>query len=140
MPLAGVTDGQASRNGRDVSGRAHHGTANGSPLYQTSAINGQPAVQFVEADGQDSFAFGNLSSEFPVAATLFMVARLDDDTDFNLFVTKEQRYVVAVERRSPRLFWRLPQHPAGELLRRHTHLGCLRVRDSEFVEPVGDVY
>jgi hypothetical protein len=75
--LTGLTDGDPVATWTDMSGWDNNATASGgSPTYKTGVLNGKPVVQFVKANG-DAFTTANLSSQFPSAATVFIVATIN---------------------------------------------------------------
>ncbi|MBM4034743.1 MAG: PEP-CTERM sorting domain-containing protein, partial [Planctomycetes bacterium] len=83
--ITGLSDGQTVAQWLDISGNAHNTTATISdPAYAASALAGKPAVRF---DGDDAFQLGNLGAFFPSAATLFVVATINDN-GYNLFTTR----------------------------------------------------
>ncbi|KKL51438.1 hypothetical protein LCGC14_2295500, partial [marine sediment metagenome] len=74
----------------DQSGKGHNAwpaDAINAPLYVESSagLNGQPAVRFDGLD--DGLELGDLSANFPTAATLFIVATINNDSAYNLFDT-----------------------------------------------------
>ena len=72
---------------KDQSGNnrnASQGTAPDRPTLVASGLNGHPVLRF---DGNDGLTLGNISAAFPSAATLFIVATINDD-NYNLFTTK----------------------------------------------------
>jgi hypothetical protein len=78
--LTGLTDGDPVATWTDMSGWDNNATASaGSPTYKTGALNGKPVVRFVKASG-DAFTTADLSSQFPSAATVFIVTTINPGT------------------------------------------------------------
>jgi hypothetical protein len=68
-----------SGNGRN----ATQTTTSDQPTYVASALNGKPVIRF---DGvNDKLVTANLSSAFPTAATLFVVATISNDTAYDIY-------------------------------------------------------
>ena len=80
------TSGGKVTTWKDQSGNSRNATqATGadSPTQVTSALNGQSVIRF---DGNDGLTLGNISAAFPSAASLFIVATINDGS-YNLFTT-----------------------------------------------------
>jgi hypothetical protein len=85
--LTGLTDGDPVATWTDMSGWDNNAAkTGGSPTYKTGVLNGKPVVQFVKANG-DAFTTANLSSQFPAAATVFIVATINPGTAAYTLVT-----------------------------------------------------
>ena len=70
----------------DQSGNGRHASVAagaGMPTLVASALNGHPVMRF---DGNDGLTLGNISADFPSAASLFIVATINDN-QYNLFTT-----------------------------------------------------
>ena len=82
-----LTNGASVATWGDKSGignDATQATGAAQPIYvESSSLNGQPALQF--DGGDDRMQLGDLSAQFPTAATFFVVARPDDDTMYSAF-------------------------------------------------------
>jgi hypothetical protein len=75
--LTGLTDGDPVATWTDMSGWDNNAAkSGGSPTYKTGVLNGKPVVQFVKANS-DAFTTADLSSQFPSAATVFIVATIN---------------------------------------------------------------
>ena len=86
--ISGLSGGQRVSVWNDLSGRGNNATASGNPIYRAEGLKGKPAVEFIESNGGDYFTLGNISSEFPNGAALFIVAEINNDEDYNLFSTR----------------------------------------------------
>lgn len=88
--LDASTDGQVGNGGvlgtwQDRSGNAFSATAVGDPVWVRNSLGGKAALRF---DGvSDEYSLGNLASQFPSGATVF-VATSFNDAAYNLFSTK----------------------------------------------------
>ncbi len=75
-------------NWLDQSGNGRNATQTTTGLKPTcvaSALNGKPVIRF---DGvNDKLVTANLSSAFPAAATLFVVATISNDTQYDIYYT-----------------------------------------------------
>jgi len=93
-----ITIGTGVSEWRDAAGgsiKATQNTANNQPAYQTAVQNGRNAVYF---DGvNDSYAMGDLSANFPSAATAIFAFKPDADNEYSLYTT-----------RSNQAFWAYP--------------------------------
>ncbi len=80
--LTGLSDGATVTTWSDVSGLANHATSSaGTPIYKTGVLNGKPVIRFNNASG---FTTANLSSQFPTAATVLIVATINSDNAYTL--------------------------------------------------------
>jgi hypothetical protein len=79
--LAVLSDGAPVTTWNDMSGRGNHATAAGAPTYETVELNGQPVIRF---DNASKFTTTNLSSQFPTAATVFIVTTINSDNNYTL--------------------------------------------------------
>jgi hypothetical protein len=78
--LTGLIDGDPVAIWTDMSGWDNNATKSaGSPTYKTGVLNGKPVIRFVKTNG-DAFTTANLSSQFPSAATVFIVATINPGT------------------------------------------------------------
>jgi len=78
--LTGLTDGDPVATWTDMSGWDNNATrSGGSPTYRTDVLKGKPVVRFVKANN-DAFTTANLSSQFPSAATVFIVTTINPGT------------------------------------------------------------
>ncbi|OGV62742.1 MAG: hypothetical protein A2498_02755, partial [Lentisphaerae bacterium RIFOXYC12_FULL_60_16] len=87
---AGVqTNGSgAVTNWVDQTGNGRHAwqtNASERPQWTSSGIGGKPVIRFDGTD--DGLNMGSLSATFPTAATVFVVATLNADNDYNLLTT-----------------------------------------------------
>ena len=80
--LTDLSDGATVTTWTDMSGNGNNATAAGTPIYKTGALNGEPVIRFNNPQWANnaSFTTANLSSQFPTAATLFIVATIDDNS------------------------------------------------------------
>jgi len=75
--LTDLTDSASVATWTDMSGWNNNATKSaGSPTYKTGALNGKPVVRFAKASN-DAFTTADLSSQFPSAATVFVVATIN---------------------------------------------------------------
>jgi autotransporter-associated beta strand protein len=80
--LTGLSDGDPVATWNDMSGLANHATTSaGTPIYKTGVLNGRPVVRF---DDNSAFTTANLSSQFPSAATVFIVTTITGDGAYTL--------------------------------------------------------
>jgi autotransporter-associated beta strand protein len=79
--LTGLTDGQTVTTWTDFSGSGNNATAGGTPSYKTGVLNGKSVIRFNNAS---SFTTANLSSQFPTAATVFIVTTISSDDAYTL--------------------------------------------------------
>ncbi|MCX6872543.1 MAG: DUF642 domain-containing protein [Verrucomicrobia bacterium] len=78
--LTDLTDGDLVSTWADTSGWDNNATkSGGSPTYKTGVLNGKPVIRFVKANG-DAFKTADLSSQFPSAATVFIVTTINTGT------------------------------------------------------------
>ncbi len=77
-------DGTSIPRWYDKSGNGFNAVAIGDPSYHADGLGDKGVVRI---DGNDGFQLGNLSSSFPNAATLLVVATLHD-ANYNLFTTR----------------------------------------------------
>jgi hypothetical protein len=78
--LTGLNDGDLVATWTDMSGWDNNATRSvGSPTYKTGILMGKPVIRFVKANG-DAFTTANLSSQFPSAATVFIVTTINPGT------------------------------------------------------------
>ena len=84
--LTGLTDGNPVAIWTDMSGWDNNATKSvGSPTYKTSVLNGKPVIRFVKTNN-DAFTTADLSSQFPSAATVFIVTTINPGaTAYSLF-------------------------------------------------------
>lgn len=84
--LTGLIDGDPVATWPDMSGMGNYAAkTSGSPTYKTGVLNGKPVVRFVRANG-DAFTTPDLSSQFPSAATVFIVATINTGLQFYTLV------------------------------------------------------
>ncbi len=75
-----LSDGDPVTTWTDMSGMGNDAAkTSGSPKYISSGLNGKPVIRFVKANG-DAFTTANLSSQFPSAATVFIVTTINPNT------------------------------------------------------------
>ena len=80
--LTGLSDGNTVDTWTDMSGVGNHATKTaGAPTYKTGVLNGQPVIRFNDAS---AFTTANLSSQFPSAATVFIVTTINNDNKYTL--------------------------------------------------------
>ena len=78
--IIGLNDGDPVATWVDISGHGNNAAkTGGSPTYKTGVLNGQPVIRFVRANG-DAFTTADLSSQFPSAATVFIVTTINPGT------------------------------------------------------------
>src|SRR5687768_11145672 len=81
--ITGLADGDPVTTWADSSGEGNdftQGTAGNKPIYKTSILFGLPVVRF---DGTDDVLLGgDLSADFPSAATLFVLFKPNSDTRY----------------------------------------------------------
>jgi autotransporter-associated beta strand protein len=84
--LTGLTDGQQVDTWTDKSGLSGNDALRtaGSPKFKTNVLYGKPVIRF---DNASSFTTANLSSQFPTAATVFVMTTLNNDTGYALVST-----------------------------------------------------
>lgn len=84
--IEGLSDGQAVTTWEDSSGQNHDATHSNSPVLKTNIINGLPVVRY---NGTSQYHdLGDLSASFASAATLFVVAVIND-TEYSLYRTAD---------------------------------------------------
>jgi len=73
------------------SNNASNGNAGDRPQYVAGALNGQPVLRFTQDDDDngDRLYLGDLSSQFPSEATVFVVSTINNDGRYNLFGNRD---------------------------------------------------
>jgi uncharacterized Zn-binding protein involved in type VI secretion len=80
--LTGLSDGDAVTHWADMSGMFNNATTSaGTPIYKTNQLNGNPVIRF---DDSSALTTADLSSQFPTAATVFIVTTLNTDDGYTL--------------------------------------------------------
>jgi hypothetical protein len=81
------SDNDTVQTWTDQSGNGHHATApteTARPVFKTNILNGEPVLRF---DGTwDQLGMGDLSSVYPTAATVFVVATISSGS-YNLYTS-----------------------------------------------------
>jgi autotransporter-associated beta strand protein len=85
--LTGLADGQQVETWTDKSGLTGNDALRtaGSPKYKTNVLSGKPVIRF---DNASSFTTADLSSQFPTAATVFVMTTINSDSAYTLVNTK----------------------------------------------------
>ncbi len=70
---------------------ASNGTDNDQPVYIADGLNGRPVLRFAQDndDDGDRLYLGDRSANFPSAATVFVIATIDNDGRYNLFGNRD---------------------------------------------------